>query len=46
MKVVESTPTAINNVEVEQQARKVIINDKMYIIRGEKMYDASGALVK
>lgn len=46
MKVVESTPTAINNVEVEQQARKVIINDKMYIIRGEKMYDAQGKRVK
>ncbi len=46
MKVVESTPTAIDNVEVEQQARKVIINDKMYIIRGEKMYDAQGKLVK
>lgn len=42
----ESTPTAIDNVEVEQQARKVIINDKMYIIRGEKMYDAQGKLVK
>ena len=46
MNVVESTPTAINNVEVEQQARKVIINDEMYIIRGEKMYDAQGKLVK
>ena len=46
MKVVESTPTAINNVEVEQQARKVIINDKMYIIRGDKTYNATGAVVK
>ena len=40
-------PTGIENTGFESDApRKVLINGELYIIRGEKMYDAKGQLVK
>jgi hypothetical protein len=40
-------PTGIENTGFESEApRKVLINGELYIIRGEKMYDAKGQLVK
>ena len=39
--------TGIENTGFESEApRKVLINGELYIIRGEKMYDAKGQLVK
>lgn len=46
MKVIESTPTALDNVETEEPASKILLNNQLFIIRGEKMYDATGRLVK
>ena len=42
------TPTGIDEAVVDAHGdiRKVIINDKVYIIRGEKVYSADGQLVK
>ena len=44
---VNSTPTSIENGEWQNGdgARKVLIDNHVYIIRGDKMYDATGALV-
>ena len=40
-------PTGIENTGFESEApRKVLINGELYILRGEKMYDAKGQLVK
>ena len=40
-------PTGIENTGFESEApRKLLINGELYIIRGEKMYDAKGQLVK
>lgn len=39
--------TGIENTGFESEApRKVLINGELYILRGEKMYDAKGQLVK
>lgn len=41
------TPTGLDNVQGDNvQSAKVLIDGKMYILRGEKMYDATGRLVK
>ena len=41
------TATGIGNVQGDDaQCTKVLINGQMYILRGEKMYDATGKLVK
>ncbi len=40
------TATGIENAETNEAPRKVLINGELYIIRGEKMYDAKGQLVK
>ena len=40
------TATAINNTEVEAQAVKVVENGQIFIIRGDKTYTLTGALVK
>ena len=42
------TPTGIDEAVVDAQGetRKVLINNKVYIIRGEKVYSADGQLVK
>ena len=43
----EQVATGIENTGFESEApRKVLINGELYIIRGEKMYDAKGQLVK
>ncbi len=48
--IVRKTPavaTGSDNVDAEAaQARKLIIDNKVYIIRGGRMYNATGALVK
>ncbi|MCR5050322.1 MAG: hypothetical protein K6A36_04485 [Paludibacteraceae bacterium] len=41
----EKDPTALDQIESSPRARKVIIDQKMYIIFGDKLYDARGALV-
>ena len=38
--------TGVENAEANEAPRKVLINGEMFIIRGEKMYDAKGQLVK
>ena len=42
----KNTPTGIDQVNSSDAVRKVIINGTMYILRGEKLYDATGRLVK
>ena len=43
----EQIATGIENTGFESEApRKVLINGELFIIRGEKMYDAKGQLVK
>lgn len=44
--VVDDTPTAIDNIENSSEVRKVLINDKVYIIRGEHIYDTLGKQVR
>ena len=40
---IASTSTAIDNTDTTTpEVRKVLINDKVYIIRGEHMYDTLG----
>ena len=45
---VHKTPTGIDEAVVDAQGdiRKVLINDKVFIIRGEKVYTIDGQLVK
>ncbi len=42
----KNTTTAIDNAEAADAPRKVMINGTLFILRGEKMYDATGRLVK
>ncbi len=42
----KNTPTAIDQVNSSDAVRKVIIDGTLYILRGEKLYDATGRLVK
>ncbi len=49
MSVVRQTPTGLENGELlngENGVQKVLINGELFILRGEKMYDATGRLVK
>jgi hypothetical protein len=43
-----NTPTDIQNVSdsANNVARKVLINGQIFILRGDKIYNAQGALVK
>lgn len=43
---IQNLPTGVGDVNDGAQARKVIIDNKIYIIRGGRMYDTTGALVK
>jgi hypothetical protein len=45
---VHKTPTGIDEAVVDAQGdiRKVLINDKVFIIRGDKAYSIDGQLVK
>lgn len=38
--------TGVENAEANEAPHKVLINGELFIIRGEKMYDAKGQLVK
>lgn len=38
--------TGLDDLNADTQAQKVILNGQLFIIRGEKMYDATGILVK
>ena len=40
------TTTGFENAEANEAPRKVMINGELFILRGEKMYDAKGQLVK
>lgn len=40
------TPTGVDNLNATDAPVKVMINGQMYILRGEKMYNANGQLVK
>lgn len=40
------TTTGVENAEANEAPRKVLINGELFILRGEKMYDAKGQLVK
>ena len=40
------TATGFENAEANEAPRKVLINGELFILRGEKMYDAKGQLVK
>lgn len=42
----EKTPTGIDDVTVSPKAIKLIINDKLYIQQGDKLYDATGKRVR
>ena len=44
--VTASPSTDIDNLNVGPKAQKVLINDKVYIIRGEHMYDTLGKQIK
>jgi len=41
-----NVPTAVENINAAEAPAKTIIDGKMYIIRGEQMYDATGRMVK
>lgn len=43
---VQQMPTEVENVEINNAPRKVMIDGQIYIIRGEKRYDVRGQLVK
>ncbi len=38
--------TCVENAEANEAPRKVLINGELFILRGEKMYDATGRIVK
>ena len=42
----QNTATGVENVDASAQPVKTIINGQLFILRGEKMYDAQGKLVK
>lgn len=41
-----STPTAIDDAQVAPTVQKVLIDNKVYILRGENLYDILGKKVK
>ena len=42
----QNTATGMESVDASVQPVKMIIDGQLYILRGEKMYDAQGKLVK
>ena len=42
----QSTATGVDQVQGDELPTKMIINGQLFILRGEKMYDAQGKLVK
>lgn len=46
MPLKQDTTTGMDNLNASETPVKVMINGQMYILRGEKMYNANGQLVK
>lgn len=42
----KNTPTDIDAINASEQPMKLLINGQIFILRGEKMFDATGRLVK
>jgi hypothetical protein len=42
----KNTPTGIDAINASEQPMKLLINGQIFILRGEKMFDATGRLVK
>lgn len=42
----KATPTGIDDAKYTPIARKVLINNQLFIIRGEELYDATGKRVR
>ena len=42
----KDTPTGIDNAEASETPVKKLVNGQLFILRGEKMYNANGQLVK
>ena len=42
----KDTTTGVENAEASEKPVKLLINGQIFILRGEKMYDATGRLVK
>lgn len=42
----EKNATGFENIEASEKPMKIMINGQIFILRGEKMYDATGRLVK
>jgi hypothetical protein len=42
----QNTATGVDQVQGDEVPTKMIINGQLFILRGEKMYDAQGKLVK
>ncbi len=42
----QNTATGVDQVQGDNVPTKMIINGQLFILRGEKMYDAQGKLVK
>ena len=43
---INNAATDVDNIDASETPRKMMIDGTMYILRGEKMYDATGRLVK
>ena len=46
MALPRQTPTGFENAEASDKPMKVLINGQLYILRGEKMYNVNGQVVK
>jgi hypothetical protein len=42
----EQVVTGVENLNASEQPVKLLINGQIFILRGEKMFDATGRLVK
>jgi hypothetical protein len=42
----KDTTTGVENAEASEKPVKLLLNGQIFILRGEKMYDATGRLVK
>jgi len=42
----EQVATGMENLNASEKPMKLMINGQIFILRGEKMYDATGRLVK
>ena len=44
--IIPQSTQAIDNTEVQEKARKVMINGQLLILRGDKTYTVTGSLVQ